>query len=228
MAPSLRSRKGAGIALLGLSAAALTVGIVTTATGSSGGTSGAQAAGSSSSAEQPNEPTNGNSATGSTGGSSAASSSGAAGSSAGSSTTSSTPSSVSTSYPPGQTTTEVPAPGTNTPNQPAGGSTSAPRGGGGAGQHLAPLRVYNNSTIKGLAAKAAQDFRNAGYTVVSVGNYSQGVIPSTTAYYRPGTDEQATAEKLAKRFGFDAQPRFAGIQHASAGVIVIITNNFHG
>ncbi|MBO0840185.1 MAG: LytR C-terminal domain-containing protein [Sciscionella sp.] len=228
MAPSLRSRKAAGAALLGVSAAALTVGIVSAATGSGGsGSTGGQAQGSSSSAAPSTETSVG---AGSTGGSSSESSSNA--SSAGSSSASAPTSSPGTSYPPGKTTTEVPAPGTNTPVQPPAATTTKQPGssGGqpGAGQQLAPLRVYNNSTIKGLAARAAQDFRNAGYNVVQVGNYSQGVISSTTAYYRPGTDEQATAEKLGQRFGFGAQPRFAGIQNASPGVIVIVTNNYHG
>lgn len=88
------------------------------------------------------------------------------------------------------------------------------------------LRVYNNSTIKSLAAEAARDFRANGWTVSATGNYSKGTIPTSTAYYRPGTDEQAAAELLASEFGLRVEPRFEGIQKSSPGVIVIVTRDY--
>jgi hypothetical protein len=103
-------------------------------------------------------------------------------------------------------------------------------GAGGSGAVVAaprePLRVYNNSTIAGLAAKGAEDFRRAGWTVTESRNYSDGVIPTTTVYYRPGTGEQAAAERLAAEFGMRAEPRFAGIQDATPGLIVILTKDY--
>jgi len=90
------------------------------------------------------------------------------------------------------------------------------------------VRVYNNSLIKDLAANAAQDFRNAGFNVVFVGNYPQGVIPHSTAYYSPAPGEQQIATQLAQQFGMQVQPRFPGIADASPGVIVIVTMDFHG
>jgi hypothetical protein len=103
-------------------------------------------------------------------------------------------------------------------------------GAGGSGAVVAaprePLRVYNNSTIAGLAAKAAEDFRRAGWTVTESRNYSDGVITTTTVYYRPGTAEQAAAERLAAEFGMRAEPRFAGIQDATPGLIVILTKDY--
>ncbi len=57
-----------------------------------------------------------------------------------------------------------------------------------------PVRVYNNSTISGLAARAADNFRNAGWTVDEVANYPSGIIPTSTVYYRPGTGEQGAAQ----------------------------------
>ncbi|HEV7468533.1 MAG TPA: LytR C-terminal domain-containing protein [Pseudonocardia sp.] len=108
--------------------------------------------------------------------------------------------------------------------------TGGTGGAGGSGAVVAaprePLRVYNNSTIAGLAAKAAEDFRRAGWTVTESRNYSDGVIPTTTVYYRPGTGEQAAAERLAAEFGMRAEPRFAGIQDATPGLIVILTKDY--
>jgi hypothetical protein len=93
---------------------------------------------------------------------------------------------------------------------------------------LQPVRIYNNSTIKGLAARAANDFRNGGWKVVEVGNYSQGIIATATVYYRPGTAEEAAAREMARTYGMRVEPRFAGIQSASPGVIVIVTNDYTG
>ena len=90
----------------------------------------------------------------------------------------------------------------------------------------APVRVYNNSLIKNLAERVAQDLREAGWQVTEVGNYSAGVIPTSTVYYRPGTDEQAAARSLASSFGMHAQPRFSGIADASPGLIVIVTKDY--
>ncbi|MCO7195947.1 LytR C-terminal domain-containing protein, partial [Pseudonocardia sp. McavD-2-B] len=116
---------------------------------------------------------------------------------------------------------------------PGAGSGSAGQGGSGsaAGEGSAVaarpvVRIYNNSTIRGLAEKAAGEFRTNGWTVSQVQNYSQGVIPTTTVYYRQGTDEKAAAEEIAKKFGIRSEPRFDGIQDATPGVIVIVTRDF--
>ncbi|MFD8494103.1 LytR C-terminal domain-containing protein [Amycolatopsis sp. NPDC059657] len=122
----------------------------------------------------------------------------------------------------------APAPTTTAPGgaQPTPG---APGGQPGGPQQVAKwvtVRVYNNSTIHGLAARAAEDFKAAGWNVAEVSNYSSGIIPATTAYYRPGTDEETAAKALAAEFGMRAEARFEGIQQSSPGVIVIVTNNY--
>jgi hypothetical protein len=99
-------------------------------------------------------------------------------------------------------------------------------GGGSTAVVRAPLRVYNNSRIEGLAARAADDFRRAGWEVADIGAYGEGIIPTTTVYYRPGTDEEAPARALADQFGLRVMPRFDGIKDASPGVIVIVTREY--
>lgn len=89
-----------------------------------------------------------------------------------------------------------------------------------------PIRVYNNSTINGLAQTAADDMTNAGWSVIEVGNYSQGVIPTSTVYYQPG--QESAADTLAAEFGLRSEPRFEGLQSASPGIIVIITKDYNG
>jgi hypothetical protein len=143
---------------------------------------------------------------------------------------------------PGQSTTSATATGSaspstatgapSTPRRPGDTSTTG-RPGAGRGVHdqqasatNVAVRVYNNSMIHGLAHRAADDFFTMGWNVVEVGNYSGGVIPATTAYYRPGTDEKFAADSLARQFGMRAKPRFPGIADSSAGVIVIVTQDY--
>jgi LytR cell envelope-related transcriptional attenuator len=90
------------------------------------------------------------------------------------------------------------------------------------------VRVYNNSTIRGLAAKAGADFARAGWQVEVTGNYPSGVIPTSTVYFRAGTPEEAAAVALGNQFDLRIQPRFPGIDPASPGLIVIVTNDYGG
>jgi hypothetical protein len=97
---------------------------------------------------------------------------------------------------------------------------------GGSGAAREPLRIYNNSKIQGLAARAAGDFREAGWSVAEIGGYPGAVIPTSTVYYRPGTGEQAAAQEIGRAFGLRVEPRFSGIQSATPGVIVIVTKEY--
>jgi hypothetical protein len=98
--------------------------------------------------------------------------------------------------------------------------------GGGSGVSKGPIRVYNNSTITGLASDAAGDFSARGWQVGEVSNYPFGIISTTTVYYRPGTAEQGIAEELGQEFNLRVNPRFEGLKDATPGVIVIVTNDF--
>ena len=110
------------------------------------------------------------------------------------------------------------APGTGSDQQPGDPGQSA----------KISVRIYNNSTVKGLAHRAADDFRAAGYDVPEAGNYPWGKIATTTVYYRPGTPEQTDAEQVAAQFGARAEPRFPGLQDATPGIIGIITDDYKG
>ncbi|MGQ0777811.1 MAG: LytR C-terminal domain-containing protein [Pseudonocardiales bacterium] len=97
---------------------------------------------------------------------------------------------------------------------------------GGPPDYRGEARIYNNSTISGLASRAADDLNAAGWTVVEVANYSGGRIPTSTVYYQEGTDQRATAEAIGAHFGIRVEPRFDGIANARPGVIVIVTNDY--
>lgn len=106
------------------------------------------------------------------------------------------------------------------------GSAGSDDGGKQVGAGAVDVRVYNNSTVAGLAHNAAGDLRGRGWDVVEVGNYSQGVIPASTVYFRPGTGEEPAARQLADRLGMRVEKRFGGIQDSSPGVIVIVTQDY--
>jgi hypothetical protein len=113
---------------------------------------------------------------------------------------------------------------------PSAGATGR-NGAGAAGNgtsagNRAPLRVYNNSTVTGLAARAAGDFRNAGWTVTEIGGFPGADLPTSTVYYRPGTNEEAAAQEIGRAFGLRVEPRFTAIEQASPGVIVIVTKEY--
>lgn len=122
---------------------------------------------------------------------------------------------------PAPTTTTRPTAPTTTVAPPPPRTTGTP-----SPKQRVPIRVYNNGTIKNLAARAAAEFRAAGFNVVQVGNYSQGVIPTSTVYFTSAPGEKQVATELGHDFGLRVLPRFPGIAFASPGVIVIVTNDF--
>jgi hypothetical protein len=133
------------------------------------------------------------------------------------------------SFPGGASRAPVPS----SPNGVDTGGTTSDRGlatGGDGGADTvavrAPVRVYNNSRIPGLAEQAAEDFRSDGWEVTEVGNYPYGIISTSTVYYRPGTNEVQPANALAEGWGMRAKERFEGLADASPGIIVIVTKDY--
>ncbi len=121
---------------------------------------------------------------------------------------------------------EAPAVSPPVPPNAAEGAPAGDNSGSALGASRGEVRVFNNSTIRGLAARAARDLSAGGWTVVVVGNYARGIIPTTTVYYQEGTDQRAEAEALAAQFKVRVEPRFPGIADAGPGLIVIVTNDY--
>lgn len=156
-----------------------------------------------------------------------------------------TPAPTSSPAPTPSPTTSASASATTTTSAPSATSTTGGPGQGGEGGMQRPVaaaggkdaseiktmvdvRVYNNSTISNLAARAARDLRARGWGVSEVGNYADGVISTTTVFYRPGTEEEAAAQEIGAQFSMRVEPRFEGIKDASPGVIVIVTKDYEG
>ncbi len=136
-------------------------------------------------------------------------------------------------YPPTATSSPAAAPIVPPlgPPDAAEGAPVSDEGSSDQGRSRGEVRVYNNSTIRGLAARAADDLTAAGWTVIEVGNYAQGTIPTTTVYYQTvdyqeDTGQRDDAEAIGSEFGVRVEPRFPGIANASPGLIVIVTNDY--
>lgn len=140
-------------------------------------------------------------------------------------TTTGSPTAPTSEAPPVVTTTGSP---TAPPSAPTSSAAVPPPPVTPPGATKVEVRVYNNSTITGLANKASDEVRANGWTVAGTGNYSQGTIPTTTVYFRPGTDEEASAKELATLLRARVEPRFDGIQGSAAGIILIVTNDYQG
>ncbi|MGH3601400.1 MAG: LytR C-terminal domain-containing protein [Pseudonocardiaceae bacterium] len=130
-------------------------------------------------------------------------------------------------YPPPVVSPSTEAPVVSPPSPPnaAEGAPAGDNGASAIGASRGDVRIYNNSTIRGLAARAARDLSAAGWTVIEVGNYARGTIPTTTVYYQEGTD-RADAEALAAQFKVRVDARFPGIERDGPGLIVIVTNDY--
>lgn len=124
---------------------------------------------------------------------------------------------------------EAPADGTqNGQNGAAAGENGGDAAHGAGGPGEVPVRVYNNSTISGLADDVAGRLRGSGEDVKEVGNYSEGNVPTSGVYYGEGEGEKAEAERIAGELGIEARPRFEGLGGATPGIIVIVTQDMQG
>ncbi|MET8873004.1 LytR C-terminal domain-containing protein [Nocardia sp. NPDC004604] len=85
-----------------------------------------------------------------------------------------------------------------------------------------PVRVLNNSTVPGLAARTANELTTNGWTVAEVGNYPGPNISNTTVYYGNSPGEKEAALAIADELGVTAEPRAAG---SGSGVTVVVTGN---
>lgn len=109
-----------------------------------------------------------------------------------------------------------------------GGGSGGGSGGSGGGSGSAgpvrtevPVHVLNNSLIRGLAERAAEQIRARGWNVVQVGNLPNQLVPSSVVYYRPGSGDEGAARALASEFGI----RVEGIAN-TRGLTVVTTSNW--
>lgn len=87
-----------------------------------------------------------------------------------------------------------------------------------------PLTVLNNSRLRGLEDRAAEEFRAGGWPVADVGGLG-GRIRATTVYYDAG--QRADAERLAQEYGLPrVLPRLPNLP--GTGLTVVVTRDWRG
>jgi len=89
-----------------------------------------------------------------------------------------------------------------------------------------PLVVLNNSSVVDLAAQAARQFEDGGWSVTRIDDL-QNEILSPCAYYDPSTkNAHAAAKALQRQFpGIDrVKPKFAELP--SGPIVVVLTGDY--
>jgi hypothetical protein len=111
-------------------------------------------------------------------------------------------------------------------SSPADQATPSPNGGSNEEVKSVPLVVLNNTTISGLAERAAHHFEDGGWTVSTWGNYQNDIL-STCAYYDPSvTGAEQAAEALQEQYPSikRVKPKFAELP--SGPVVVVLTPDY--
>ncbi|MCV7031254.1 LytR C-terminal domain-containing protein [Mycobacterium sherrisii] len=87
----------------------------------------------------------------------------------------------------------------------------------------ADVHVYNISGKDGVAGRAADQLKAAGFKVVDVGNMSLPDVTVTTVYFTDAEGEHATADAVGKNLGAAVEPRIPALSGEPPGVIVVVT-----
>lgn len=83
--------------------------------------------------------------------------------------------------------------------------------------------VFNNTPIKGLAARVSEKVNGAGWTVVGADNW-YGTVPATTVYYPQG--KKAAAQLLALDLGVARiKPADTAADMSSTNLTLILTGD---
>ena len=88
----------------------------------------------------------------------------------------------------------------------------------------APVVVFNQTGVSGLAATFAGKLTQKGWHVTAVDNWV-GTVPSSTVYYRPGGE--AAARTLQHDFPVIGRLRPAVTGMPTSGLTVILAGNVH-
>jgi LytR cell envelope-related transcriptional attenuator len=118
------------------------------------------------------------------------------------------------------------SPSATSPGRPSTSASSSVSAPSAAELKSVPLVVLNNSPVVGLATKASQQYKSAGWTVTSVDNLQNDII-SSCAYYDPSVPN-ARAAALALQQQFPAikrvKPKFPELP--SGPVVVVLTSDY--
>ena len=87
----------------------------------------------------------------------------------------------------------------------------------------ADVRVYNISSIEGVAESAANRLRDAGWNVTETGDLSLPEISGTTVFFSDAPGEHEAADEVGKLLEAPVQPRVPELTEQPPGVVVAVT-----
>ena len=87
----------------------------------------------------------------------------------------------------------------------------------------AEVRVYNISGKEGVAGRAADQLKAAGFKVTEVTNLTVADVSITTVYYGDAEGERATADAVGQKLGAPVERRISELGDQPPGVIVLVT-----
>ena len=104
-------------------------------------------------------------------------------------------------------------------------ATAAPSPTSGKPVGQVEVRVYNITEKEGVAKRAADQLKEAGFKVAEPSNLTPAPadVTATTVYYTDAEGEKATAEAVGKKLGAPVERRIAALADQPPGVIVLVT-----
>ena len=87
----------------------------------------------------------------------------------------------------------------------------------------ADVLVFNISSSKGVAGKAADQIKQGGFNVTKVDNLTLPDVSKTTVYFTDAPGEHETADAVDQLLKADVAPRTKEVADQPPGVLVVVT-----
>ena len=87
----------------------------------------------------------------------------------------------------------------------------------------ADVLVFNISSSKGVASKAADQIKQGGFNVTKIDNLTLPDVSKTTVYFTDAPGEHETADAVGQLLKAPVAPRTKDIADQPPGVIVVVT-----
>jgi hypothetical protein len=87
----------------------------------------------------------------------------------------------------------------------------------------ADVLVFNISSSKGVAGKAADQIKQGGFNVTKIDNLTLPDVAKTTVYFTDAPGEHETADAVGQLLKAPVAPRTKDVADQPPGVIVVVT-----
>jgi len=87
----------------------------------------------------------------------------------------------------------------------------------------ADVLVFNISSSRGVAGKAADQIKQGGFNVTKIDNLTLPDVSKTTVYFTDAPGERETADAVGQLLKADVAPRTKEVADQPPGVLVMVT-----